>query len=94
MKGIREVAGATKKFCKKDGYGYIVQITFDPETKEIWYNKLAPSVTEVRYGEPVVSFNTSVPMTMKEIEKIINDEIAEREKRKSDRRLESEEPEL
>ena len=36
MKGIREVAGATKKFCKKDGYGYIVQITFDPETKEIW----------------------------------------------------------
>lgn len=39
-------------------------------------------------------FITSVTMTKREIEKIINDVIAEREKRKSDRRLESEEPEL
>ena len=93
MKGLKKAAGETKR-CKSNGYGHSFQINYDPETKEIWTDEFVSSGSFVPYSGDIISFKTSVPMTMQEIEKIINDEIAEREKQKSDRRLESEEPEL
>lgn len=93
MKGLKKAAGETKR-CQSNGYGHNFQINYDPETKEIWTDEFVSSRSFVPYSGDIISFKTSVPMTMQEIEKIINDVIAEREKQKSDWRLESEEPEL
>lgn len=88
MKGLKKAAGETKR-CQRNGYGHSFQINYDLET-----NEFTSSGSCVPYSGDIISFNTSVTMTKREIEKRINDEIAEREKRKFDRRLESEEPEL
>ena len=93
MKGLKKAAGETKR-CKSNGYGHSFQINYDPETKEIWTDEFVSSGSFVSYSGDIISFKTSVTMTKREIKEIINDVIAEREKRKSDRRLESEEPEL
>ena len=93
MKGLKKAAGEAKR-CQRNGYGHSFQINYDPETKEIWTDEFVSSRSFVPYSGDIISFKTSVPMTMQEIEKRINDEIAEREKQKSDRRFESEEPEL
>ena len=93
MKGLNKAAEDTKR-CLHGGYGHSFQINYDPETKEIWTNEFTSSGSYIPYSGDIISFKTSVPMTMQEIEKRIKDEIAEREKQKSDRRFESEEPEL
>ena len=93
MKGLNKAAEDTKR-CLHGGYGHSFQINYDPETKEIWTNEFTSSGSYIPYSGDIISFNTSVTMTKREIEKRINDEIAEREKQKSDRRFESEEPEL
>ena len=93
MKGLNKAAEDTKK-CLHDGSGHSFQINYDPATKEIWTNEFESAGIYIPYLGDIISFKTAVTMTKREIEKIINDVIAEREKRKSDRRLESEEPEL
>ena len=93
MKGLKRIAGETKK-CQRNGCGISLQINYEPRTKEIWTDEFESSGNYVPYSGGIISFKTSVTMTKREIKEIINDVIAEREKRKSDRRLESEEPEL
>ncbi len=92
MKGLKKAAGETKR-CQRNGYGHSFQINYDLETNEFGQINCT-SGSCVPYSGDIISFKTSVTMTKQEIEKRINDEIAEREKRKFDRRLESEEPEL
>lgn len=66
MIGIKRAAGATKR-CRKDGYGFVFQINYDPELDEVWYDEFVSSGSYVPYPAPIISIYTDVPLTMKEI---------------------------
>ena len=74
LKGIKEVCGITKSYCRKDGRGETVAIW---KTGNQIHFKVIPNGWYVRFDDddqPDALHYTSVPMTMKEIEKVMNGE--------------------
>lgn len=75
-RGIKKAAGYTKGLTGWNGH---TQIAYDPDTDTV-YSEWMPSVNEWNeYHDPdIVSFTTTVPMTMEEIKDRIENEIAEK----------------
>lgn len=73
FKGIREACTLTKSYCRKDGRGEWVAIWREGEQV---YTKVISNGWWINFddGEPDALFYAKVPMTMKQIEKAMNNE--------------------
>lgn len=75
--GKKAVAGATKKYCSRDGYGNKIQVIYNRKTDRIsWYQSVGNSY--IQYDNVnLISIFIDRPSTMEEIVNRLEDKINE-----------------
>lgn len=75
--GKKAAAGATKKYCSRDGYGNKIQIIYNRQTDRIsWYQSVGNSY--IQYDNVnLISIFIDRPVTMEDIVNRLEDKIAE-----------------
>lgn len=77
FRGRKEAAGATKKYCSRDGYGNKIQVIYNRKTDRIsWYQSIGGSYMQYDNSN-LVSIFIDRPATMEEIVNRLEDRIAE-----------------
>lgn len=74
LKGIKEACSLTKSYCREDGRGEQVAIWREGEQV---YTKVIPNGWWLTFDDgeaPDALFYATAPMTMKQIEKVMNGE--------------------
>lgn len=78
--GKKAVAGATQKYCRKDGYGNKIQCIYNRKTDRVsWYQSIGNSYI-APHNDDYISIWFSRPATMEEIVNRLQDKIAEIER--------------
>lgn len=75
--GKKAAAGATQKYCNRNGYGNKIQIIYNRQTDRIsWYQSISNSY--IQYDNVnLISISIDRPATMEEIVNRLENRIAE-----------------
>lgn len=74
--GKKQAAGATKKYCSRDGYGNKIQIIYNRITDRIsWYQSIGNSYIQYDNIDLIAIF-IDKPATMEEIVNRLEDKIS------------------
>lgn len=75
--GKKAVAGATQKYCNRNGYGNKIQVIYNRKTDRVsWYQSIGGSYIQYD-NDNIISVFISKPVTMEEIVNMLEDKIAE-----------------
>ena len=75
--GKKATAGATHKYCNRNGYGNKIQIIYNRQTDRIsWYQSIGGSYMKYDNSN-LISIFIDKPVTMEEIVNRLEDRIAE-----------------
>ena len=75
--GKKAAAGATHKYCTRNGYGAKIQIVYNRKTDRIsWYQSIGGSYMQYD-NDNIISVFISKPATMEEIVSKLEERIAE-----------------
>ena len=75
--GKKAAAGATKKYCSRDGYGNKIQVIYNRKTDRVsWYQSIGESYMQYDNID-LISIFISKPATMEEIVNKLENKIAE-----------------
>lgn len=75
--GKKAASSATRKYCRKDGYGAKVQIIYNRKTDRIsWYQSINGNYMQYD-NDNIISVFISKPATMEEIVNRLENRIAE-----------------
>lgn len=75
--GKKAAAGATHKYCNRNGYGNKIQVIYNRKTDRVsWYQSIGNSYVQYDNSD-LVSIFISKPATMEEIVNRLENQIAE-----------------
>ena len=75
--GKKAVAGATHKYCNRNGYGNKIQVIYNRKTDRIsWYQSIGNSYIQFDNSN-LISIFIDRPVTMEEIVNMLEERIAE-----------------
>lgn len=74
--GKKAVAGATHKYCSRNGYGAKIQVIYNRKTDRVsWYQSIGGSYMQYD-NDNIISIFIDKPCTMEEIVNRLQDRIA------------------
>lgn len=78
--GKKAAAGATKKYCSRNGYGAKIQVIYNRKTDRVsWYQSIGGSYMQYD-NDNIISVFIDKPCTMEEIVNKLENKIAEIER--------------